>query len=84
MNVKYLKTLKGGRTTPSSGQATTNSELRHHRLPACHSGAALEGSVERQQCWRLDVKSSIWAENASHSSFGCDADSHIIRRVDTH
>ena len=30
-------------TSPSSGQATTNSLLRHPRLPACHSGAAFEG-----------------------------------------
>ena len=31
------------RTSPSSGQATTNSLLRPHNLPACHSGAALYG-----------------------------------------
>jgi hypothetical protein len=29
-------------TSPSSGQATDNSLLRHLKLPACHSGAALE------------------------------------------
>ena len=28
-------------TSPSSGQATTNPQLRHLKLPACHSGAAL-------------------------------------------
>jgi hypothetical protein len=32
------------RTSPSSGQAANNSLLRHLRLPACHSGAAFEGS----------------------------------------
>ena len=29
------------RTCPSSGQASTSSPLRHPKLPACHSGAAL-------------------------------------------
>lgn len=29
------------RTYPSSGQATTNSQLRHHTILASHSGAAL-------------------------------------------
>ena len=28
-------------TSPLSGQATINSMLRHHKLLACHSGAAL-------------------------------------------
>jgi len=32
------------RTSPSSGQATTNPQLRHLKLPACHSRAAFEGS----------------------------------------
>jgi hypothetical protein len=31
------------RTSPSSGQATSNSLLRHPNLPACLSGAALYG-----------------------------------------
>jgi hypothetical protein len=30
------------RTSPSSGQATINSLLRHRKLLACHSGAALD------------------------------------------
>jgi hypothetical protein len=43
------------RTSPSSGQATTNSLLRHLDLPACHSEAALYGhnpvgSVSRVIC----------------------------------
>jgi hypothetical protein len=29
------------RTSPSSGQATFSSRLRHPKLLACHSGAAL-------------------------------------------
>jgi len=33
-------------TSPSSGQAATNSLLRRPRLPACHSGAALDGAAE--------------------------------------
>jgi hypothetical protein len=37
------------RTTPSSGQATTNPQLRHLKLPACHSRAAFEGSGRRQR-----------------------------------
>jgi hypothetical protein len=32
------------RTSPSNGQATTSSQLRHPKLLACHSGAAFEGS----------------------------------------
>ena len=33
------------RTSPSSGQATTSSQLRHPKLLACHSRAAFEGSA---------------------------------------
>jgi hypothetical protein len=32
------------RTSPSSGQASTSSPLRHPKLLACHSRAAFEGS----------------------------------------
>jgi hypothetical protein len=35
------------RTSPSSGQATINSQLRHPILAACHSRAAFEGSEAR-------------------------------------
>jgi hypothetical protein len=38
-----LRRFAGPRTSPSSGQATTFSLLRHRRLIACHSGAAFEG-----------------------------------------
>jgi len=31
---------------PLSGQATTNPQLRHLKLPACHSRAAFEGPSE--------------------------------------
>jgi hypothetical protein len=33
-------------TSPSSGQATINSQLRHPKLAACHSRAALGGVIE--------------------------------------
>jgi hypothetical protein len=35
------------KVSPSSGQATMMSLLRHLKLPACHSGAAFEGSRGR-------------------------------------
>ena len=45
----YLKTCFryriGRPTSPSSGQATTNS-LLHPKAPACHSGAALDRAAE--------------------------------------
>ena len=47
--------LLSRRTSPSSGQAANNALLRHPRLTACHSGAALEGPDGRQRCRRLDL-----------------------------
>ena len=35
-----------GRTSPSSGQASGNPSLRHRKLLACHSRAALAGPSE--------------------------------------
>jgi len=43
------------RTSPSSGQATISSRLRHLELSACHSRAAFEGSVRpigNDSIWR--------------------------------
>lgn len=41
------------RTSPSSGQATTSNQPRHHRLLACHSGAAFGGMQIRQEVTSL-------------------------------
>ena len=37
------------RTSPSSGQAATNCQLRHPQFLACHSRAAFEGSEKPSQ-----------------------------------
>ena len=48
---------EGRPTSPSSGQATANSLLRHRKLSACHSGAALRHS-SRLNCSRVALKAS--------------------------
>lgn len=42
-------------TSPSSGQASTTSLLRHHNLFACHSGAAFEGSEDQRLSYGLET-----------------------------
>jgi hypothetical protein len=42
MVICSLLSFEECRISPSSGQATTSSQLRHLQLPACHSRAALE------------------------------------------
>ena len=53
------------RTSPSNGQATAISLLRHHKLPAFHSGAALDQAAARQiQQTKTTTKLSIFALSA--------------------
>jgi len=41
---RFLHPSSSSPTSPSSGQATLRSQLRHRRALACHSRAAFEGS----------------------------------------
>jgi hypothetical protein len=43
------------RISPSSGQATVSAQLRHPKLLACHSGAALGRFKAWRQTWNLSV-----------------------------
>ena len=47
------------RTSPSSGQATIYSQLRHPQLLACHSGAALAGPLMNGTFNESNVKTEV-------------------------
>jgi len=58
------------RTSPSSGQAATISQLRLRRLPACHSRAAFEGGDFQGRCHSLAATQAAWIKGSARIGSG--------------